>query len=226
MSNTKDIKKQYNDFNERFSESIAKDDNISRNAFYKSISFDLRNKKLLDLACGDGQDILEYQKRGAICEGIDASDDLIATAQKNFPEVTFMVGDMSKLPYENNIFDVVFSKYAIGTEADVNKVFSEVFRILKSGGIFMYLTTHPMRLFLEQGDGKKDYFTQKLVDLVVYGGKFTITEPSHTFNDFFTQDFFNMFDMLAFSEHYDPQSADFPGRDVYPDFFIVTAQKK
>jgi hypothetical protein len=90
----------------------------------------------------------------------------------------------------------------------------------------MYLTTHPMRLFLEQKEGGKDYFTQKLVDLVVYGGKFTITEPSHTFNDFFTTDFFNMFDMLAFSEHYDPQSADFPGRDVYPDFFIVTAQKK
>ena len=65
----------------------------------------------------------------------------------------------------------------------------------------MYLTTHPMRLFLEQERGlEKDYFTQKLVDLVVYGGKFTITEPSHTFNDFLLQIFFNMFDMLAFSD--------------------------
>jgi len=222
----KNIKQQYNDFNESFSESISKDDNISRNAFYKSLVFELESKKILDLACGDGQDIKEYQKRGAICEGIDASNDLIATAHENYPNVHFQVGDMSDLPWGNEVFDVVLSKYAIGTELDVNKIFFEVFRVLKKDGIFMYLTTHPMRLFLEQKKTSKDYFTQEYVDLVVYGGKFTITEPSHTFNDFFSKDFFRMFDMISFSEHYDPQSANFHGRDVYPDFFIVTAHKK
>ncbi len=221
------LSKQYNNFSESFSHYVSSTDDVIRKPFYQSLSFDFKGKKLLDMACGDGQDISEYEKRGAQCFGVDASENLIAEAKRNRPNIDFKVGDMRTLPYQDNSFDVVLSKYALGTVEDIGAVFSEASRVLKSGGMFAYLTTHPMRLFMEQpGDVKKDYFTQKDVDMVLFGGAFTITEPSHTFNEFLSPKYFNHFDMVYFSEHHDPQSADLPGRDIYPDFFIVVGKKK
>lgn len=221
-----DIRKQYNNFSTSFSESVKIPNNISRLSFYKSLSFNFKNKKLLDLACGDGQDITEYKKRGAKCFGIDESENLIQEAKRLNTDTEFLVGDMTKLPYKDSSFDIVLSKYAIGTVENVDKVFNEVNRVLKKGGMFAYLTTHPMRLLLEQKEKNRDYFIQKNVDLKVFGGKFTITEPSHTFNEFLSLDFIKNFTITSFSEEYDPQSADIPDREIYPDFFIVVAIKK
>lgn len=220
------LAKQYNNFNESFSTSVASDNNISRQAFYQSLNFNFDRKVLLDLACGDGQDLKEYQKRGAKCFGIDSSKKLIETAIDFNPAVECVVGDMRNLPYKNESFDIVVSKYAIGTVENLDEVFIEVSRVLKSGGVFAYLTTHPMRLFMEQKESTRDYFMQKNVSLNVFGGKFTIIEPSHTFNEFFSPKYLERFNVSLFSEHYDPQSADFPGREIYPDFFILVANKK
>ena len=220
------LSKQYNSFSKEFSASIQTTDNISRSAFYRHIPNSLKGMTILDLACGDGQDIPEYKKRGAVCHGIDASENLISIAKEQSPNLPLVVGDMKKLPYKNNSFDAVFSKYAIGTEKDIDLVFNEAHRVLRKGGMLIYLTTHPFRLFMEQKGTQKDYFEQTNVDLSVFGGAFTITEPSHTFNEFFSKNFFEKFSLQSFHEEYDPQSANFPGRDIYPDFFIVTAIKK
>ncbi|MEK7103580.1 MAG: class I SAM-dependent methyltransferase [Patescibacteria group bacterium] len=220
------LSKQYNNFSESFSHYVSKTDDVIRRPFYDSLTFDFKGKKLLDMACGDGQDIPNYEQRGAQCFGLDASEKLIEEAKKVHPTTEFKVGDMRALPYQDSSFDIVVSKYAVGTVEEVDTIFSEVARILKPGGMFAYLTTHPLRLFMEQPDSKKDYFTQKNVDLLVFGGAFTIVEPSHTFNEFFSPEYLNHFDMLSFSEHHDPESANFPGRDIYPDFFIVVGKKK
>lgn len=221
-----DLFKQYNNFSESFSKSVDTDNNVSRITFYKSLKFDFKNKKLLDLACGDGQDIPEYIRRGAKCVGVDSAEKFIEVAKQNYPETEFHVGDMTNIPFKDESFDIVLSKYAIGTAEDPNLVFNEVNRVLKKGGVFAYLTTHPMRLFMEQKLKNKNYFEQKNVDLVVFGGEFTIVEPTHTFNEFFSDNFMEKFQISYFTEEYDPQSADFPGRDVYPDFFVVVAIKK
>ena len=225
----KNLIKQYNNFAEKFSKAVEREDNISRKAFYESvINIDMEGKEVLDLACGDGQDIPFYRSMRANCYGLDSSEELIKIANDTL-EGDFIVGDMRKLPYKDDSFDVVLSKYALGTVEDIETVFSEVERVLKPGGTFVYLTTHPMRLFLEQkyaNKGELDYFKKKNVDLSVFGGSFVITEPTHTFNDFLSSDFLKRFDLKEFSEHYDPQSADFPDRDVYPDFFVIKAIKR
>lgn len=229
MKNNKnkvDLFKQYNNFSDSFSESVDNDNNVSRITFYKSLNFDFKNKKLLDLACGDGQDIPEYTRRGADCVGVDSAENFIEVAKENYPETEFQVGDMTSIPFKDETFDIVLSKYAIGTAENPNLVFDEVFRVLKKDGVFAYLTTHPMRLFMEQKEKNKNYFEQKNVDLVVFGGKFTIVEPTHTFNSFMSENFTSKFQINYFTEEYDPQSADFPGRDVYPDFFVVVATKR
>ncbi len=220
------LEKQYNGFAEDFSNEIDRLDNISRAAFYSKITnLDLKNKNVLDMACGDGSDLVEYEKRGGICFGCDTSENLIDLAKQK-SSALLSVQDMRKTNYKNDSFDIVLSKYAIGTAENVQEVFDEVARVLKPGGIFVYLTTHPMRLFLENPNKQKDYFIKENVPLVCFGGKFTITEPSHTFNDFLNKKNLSLFTIKDFAEYYDPQSANFPGRDVYADFFIVTCEKK
>ncbi len=227
LSMKQNLSKQYNNFSQDFISEIDRSDNISRNEFYKKIPKNLTGLHVLDLACGDGSDVLEYLKRGADCLGCDSSEELIRIAkQKIINPDNISIQDMRSTSYEDKKFDAVFSKYAIGTVEHVSEVYSEVSRVLKPGGMFIFLTTHPMRLFLENKNKSKDYFTQDNVDLDCFGGKFIITEPSHTFNEFFNDVFFKNFQLLDFSEHYDPQSASFKDRDIYPDFFIVVAQKK
>jgi ubiquinone/menaquinone biosynthesis C-methylase UbiE len=220
------LSKQYNNFAVSFAEKIDSDDNISRAAFYNALNFEFKGKKLLDLACGDGADLIEYEKRGAECFGVDSSEELIGLAKTRGTDAKLSVDSMMNTGYESNFFDIVLSKYAIGTANNINDVFREVSRILKSGGIFAYLTTHPMRLFLENKNKQKSYFKKEEIPLSCFGGAFVITEPSHTFNDFFSSYFLKKFKVSSFSEYYDPQSADFVGRDTYPDFFIIIAIKK
>ncbi len=226
LSMKQNLSTQYNDFAKEFISGIDRSDNISRNEFYKKIPQHLNNLKVLDLGCGDGSDITEYEARGAETFGYDASEELIRLARKKLATTDLQIGDMRKTPYKNNEFDAVFSKYAIGTVDEISDIYVEVSRVLKSGGLFIFLTTHPMRLFLENRNNTKNYFHQENVPLECFGGTCVITEPSHTFNEFFNESFFKNFQLLDFSEHYDPQSASFQGRDIYPDFFIVVAQKK
>ncbi len=227
LSMKQDLSKQYNAFAQDFISEISHSNNISRNEFYKKIPRDLTSLKVLDLACGDGSDIFEYKKRGAICSGCDSSEELIKVArQKIGDSIDLQVQDMRSTSYNDQSFDMVFSKYAIGTVDVISDVYDEVSRIIKPGGLFVFLTTHPMRLFLENKNETKDYFIQESVPLECFNRKFIITEPSHTFNEFFSRQFFKNFELLDFTEHYDPQSASFNGRDIYPDFFIVVAQKK
>jgi len=221
-----DLSKQYDGFSEEFSSAIGNEANPNRVAFYTSLDHDLAGQELLDLACGNGADFMEYQRRGAVCHGIDASEHLVEEARRQFPHLEIKLGDMRSLPYPDNRFDIVTSKYALGTVAIPDEVFAEAARVLKPGGTFAYLTTHPFRLQLEQEDGGNDYFIQKDVPLRVFGDTFTIVEPSHTFEEFFSKTFLEYFDVTTYSEHYDPQSANHPGRDIYPDFFIVVATKR
>lgn len=52
-------------------------------------------------------------------------------------------GSFEDLPFENNFFDVVWSEDAILHSANKEKVFSEVYRVLKDGGQFIF--TDPMQ---------------------------------------------------------------------------------
>src|SRR3989344_1022114 len=79
-----DLAKQYNNFADDFSKHHIVDKNsnkASRECFYNHIDFLRPRMKLLDLACGDGTDLIYYKKLGADIYGLDASDELIKIAE-------------------------------------------------------------------------------------------------------------------------------------------------
>jgi len=71
--------------------------------------------------------------------GIDIEELWNVVARKycehiGYNNVDFILGDIRKLPLDDNIADVVISNYTLTLIAEKEKVFSEIFRVLKNGG--------------------------------------------------------------------------------------------
>lgn len=223
-----DIRKQYNNVATDFSKnhSISENSNdLNRKEFYEHLIFLNSNQKLLDIGCGDGFDANNYREKGLLVSGIDASSELIKLAKNKYPEIDFKIGLAEELPYKNESFDVVVSKYVIMTSPDMNPIFDEVNRVLKSGGYFACLMTHPFRQYFEKRSVDADYFKQEIVTCNILNNSVTLQEPTHTFNEYFNKNFLSKFDVIDFKESFDPAAEQIENR-IYPGYFIVVCRKR
>lgn len=219
-----DLRKQYNNIASDFSVSQKEKNQLNRKLMYSIVGSDLDNKKVLDVGCGDGIDVAHYESIGADVIGLDNSENLIKIARNKYPNYQFDVGLAENMPYADESFDCVFSKYAIMTSSDIEPIFDEIYRVLKKGGRFVYLATHPFRQYLELNDLTLDYFIQRNVDLNCLDETVIITEPTQTFNKYFNKDFFKKFRIVDYLESKDP-AADPLYSDKIPGFFIVECIK-
>lgn len=223
-----DLSKQYNEFAKKFSNvhDIGENSNRdNRKIFYDQLNFIKPGMKLLDLGCGDGLDLFHYKKLGAEIYGVDASEELLEIAKKRLPNENIQFGFFEKIPFQDNFFDVVLSKYAIMTSADMEPIFKEIFRVLKPNGIIMYLVTHPFRQYLERRENQADYFEQKIVDSHILNNTITVKEPSHTLNEYLSKYFFENFDVQFYQENRDVAAEQIDGKK-YPGYFILIARKR
>lgn len=219
------INKQYNNFDDIYSDNLAVQDSMGNRFFYQTIDFSLEGKNILDVGSGDGSDCNFYQKSGGIVVGIEPSDNFVKSARDKYPECKFIVGVGEKMPLASSFFDVVFSKYAIQTSPEVPSVISEIARVLKTGGLFIMLSKHPFRQFLEQ-NSDKNYFKNNITTSNIYEGKITLHEPSHSFGEYFNKGFFDNFDLLDYKEWYDFPASEQLGNIIHPTFFIIKARRR
>lgn len=127
---------------------VVEDKMITKNEIelFSKILQSSKESMILDLACGQGRHSLELSRQGYTnIYGLDRSHFLIRKAkaimQQEGLKVNFKEGDARKLPFQNDLFDVVMILgnsfgYFESTEDDV-KILQEVHRILKPGGIFL-----------------------------------------------------------------------------------------
>lgn len=108
----------------------------------------VKGKKVLELGCGGGQSSVAFAKKGAKVIGMDISKNQInfATklAKKNKVYVDFRLGDfqnLSKIKPKSQ--DIVFSAWAFLYSPNISKLFKEVNRVLKKGGLFVFSQDHP-----------------------------------------------------------------------------------
>ena len=103
---------------------------------------ELKNKKLLGLACGGGQQMPVFSALGADCTVLDYSDRQLASekyvAERENYKINIVKADMTKkLPFDNETFDIIFHPVSNSYIENVYHVWNECYRILKKGGILL-----------------------------------------------------------------------------------------
>lgn len=98
---------------------------------------------VVDLCCGTG-DLARIIKRiqpDACVTGIDFSEEMLKKAKnkKSIGKISYMQGDVTNLPYEDNSFDIVTMGFGLRNIANAEKAVEEVYRILKPNGSFLHL---------------------------------------------------------------------------------------
>jgi ubiquinone/menaquinone biosynthesis C-methylase UbiE len=117
---------------------------------------------ILEIGCGPGANIWYLSREGFKAYGIDGSTVAVDIAKKRLQSeqliASFKLGDVKKLPYEGNYFDVVIDNECMyaNSESDSHKILSEVKRVLKPGGLF-YSRTFSEKMFI--GNSYKQYST-------------------------------------------------------------------
>jgi len=99
---------------------------------------------VVDLGSGAGNDCFvaraETGENGKVV-GIDFTNEMVEKARENaaklgFANVEFIKGDIENIPLESSSAEVVVSNCVLNLVPDKQKAFSEIYRILKSGGHF------------------------------------------------------------------------------------------
>lgn len=128
---------------------------------------ELKNKKLLGLASGGGQQMPVFSALGARCIVLDYSEkqlenERIIAERENY-EIEIVKADMTKkFPFDDDCFDVIFNPVSNCYIEDVYHVWNECFRVLKSGGILMAGMSNGINFLIENDETLPLVITNKL----------------------------------------------------------------
>ena len=100
---------------------------------------ELKNKQLLGLASGGGQQMPVFSKLGAVCTIFDNSKKQLEAehhvSEREGYTIEIIKGDMTKrLPFDDESFDIIFHPVSNCYVEDIYHVWNECYRVLKKGG--------------------------------------------------------------------------------------------
>ena len=112
---------------------------------------DVRGRRLLDMGCGDGDELLQWARLGAEVVGVDNSPKQLAAARHNAEQLginpQLVRADLLDLPEEllQGEFDIVFTSAVTCWIGDCLAWFRGVRAALTNGGVFLLNDPHPVR---------------------------------------------------------------------------------
>ena len=119
-----------------------------------------RPKTILDIATGTGDLAIQFAENTSAEKivGLDLSEGMLSVARKkvsgkNISEkIEFVQADSEALPFDDNTFDVITVSFGIRNFENLEKGLSDIYRVLKKGGIFVILETSvPSKFPFKQG---------------------------------------------------------------------------
>ncbi|QTY27462.1 bifunctional demethylmenaquinone methyltransferase/2-methoxy-6-polyprenyl-1,4-benzoquinol methylase UbiE [Flavobacterium sp. CS20] len=133
-------------------------------------------KKVLDVATGTGDLAIALVKTNIQkVVGVDISNGMLDVgrqkikAQNLTEKIDMVQADSENLPYKDNSFDAVTVAFGVRNFENLDKGLSEIYRVLKPGGLFVVLeTSNPTKFPFKQG-----YFAYTKYILPVIGKLFS-----------------------------------------------------
>ncbi len=109
--------------------------------------------RLLDISIGTGLLAKHFLDRGFDVYGMDISEGMLEKAEEKGFRGRLVRGSFMKIPFGNGLFDIVISTFdSLNTVlygVELQKIFSDVHRVLKEGGVFIFdmNTPHSYRFY-------------------------------------------------------------------------------
>ena len=108
-------------------------------------------KRLIEVGCGAGTDLLQFARGGAIVTGIDLTPRSIEIARKRFEVYglpgQFLIGDAENLSFPDHSFDAAYSFGVLHHTPNTQKAIGEIYRILRPGGRATVMLYHKTSIY-------------------------------------------------------------------------------
>lgn len=105
-----------------------------------------KGKKVLEVGCGVGSDLIRFAQDGAQVYGIDLSPKSVILAKGRLHLYkcvgTVVEGDAEHIPYQDNSFAFVYSWGVAHHTPNIEKAIKEIYRVTKSGGEICIMLYH------------------------------------------------------------------------------------
>ena len=152
MRKKESIRKEWNDVAESWVDFVRKGkdyyrDELNNPAIFQLLG-DVRGRHVLDLACGEGYNTRILARKGAKVTGVDFSEKLIELARREETKeklgICYYVLDAADLKkFSSNYFDLVTCFMSLQDIEDYKGTISEVARVLRNRGRFVFSIPHP-----------------------------------------------------------------------------------
>jgi len=158
---------------------------LDHNNRYEHAAKYVKGKNVLDVSCGTGYGAYRLAKAGAKkVTGVDISRVTIQFAKEQYfdEKLTFQVGDILSLGFEDNLFDVITCFETIEHVKDPEKALEGLRRALRPGGVLIIsspnrILTSPEKSLSEKPDNPfhiKEYNLAEFISAI--GKAFNVEE--------------------------------------------------
>src|SRR5215212_4968280 len=112
---------------------------------------EFEGKRLLEVGCGMGTDLLQFARGGALCTGVDLTPRSVEISSLHLGlygmRADFALADGERLPFADDSFDVVYSNGVLHHTPDTAGAVRELRRVLKPGGLARVMLYHRHSLY-------------------------------------------------------------------------------
>ena len=148
---------------ERFTPECVREiwyEHIHRYAFAGEL---VRNKRVLDAACGEGYGAAQLARTARSVSAVDISDASISHAQQRYhaENLQFQVADCCDLPYEDDEFECVVSFETLEHLEDQAGLLREFRRVLEPGG-FLLISSPDKSVYTDRYHNENQFHIREL----------------------------------------------------------------
>ncbi|SNZ03786.1 Methyltransferase domain-containing protein [Persephonella hydrogeniphila] len=154
----------------------------------------VKNKKILDIGFGNGENFILYSELGMDIFGVEISDEICQQVYKHFSkygiDIKLRTGSNTNIPFPDNFFDYIVSWNVIhyeDNEENLKKALNEYRRVLKPEGKLILSTVGEKHGIKKGGHYiSKNIFLVQRKDDFRYGEKFFYFENENEIKKYFS----------------------------------------